>query len=404
MRNLHRAAVVAAAATMATPLLVNADTARAGTPTADPESSSCTGSVPFVSGEGGYAVYRIPAVVRAADGAVVAFAEARESSSDAGSIDLVRRRSVDGGCTWGPQAVVADQAENTIGNPAPVVDPATGDLVLLSTRNAGTASEAEILRGEVPAEDSRRVFVQRSTDDGRTFSPLEEITATTKLPDWRWYATGPGHAVAVIGGEHNGRLVVPANHSSAPPAGSADTGAEAKYYGAHSLLSDDGGRTWRIGFDDSTFDGELNTNESIATQLRDGSLYFNTRDQNGSSPATRADAVSVDGGESLVTPYAAEPGLVGPVVQGSVLQVRGGDWPLVYSGPSNPTRRAGMALRVSEDAGDTWENRLTVSTDPAAYSDLVQLPGRRLGLLYETGTSGANETITFRRIPVGELR
>ncbi|MDQ4114331.1 MAG: glycoside hydrolase, partial [Actinomycetota bacterium] len=89
MRNLHRAAVVAAAATMATPLLVNADTARAGTPTADPDASGCTGSVPFVSGEGGYAVYRIPAVVRAADGAVVAFAEARESSSDAGSIDLV---------------------------------------------------------------------------------------------------------------------------------------------------------------------------------------------------------------------------------------------------------------------------------------------------------------------------
>src|SRR5690606_17789958 len=127
----------------------------------------CTSSVPFVSGEGGYAVYRIPAIVRAADGTLVAFAEGRESRSDAGSIDIVRRRSHDGGCTWGPQAIVADQDDDTIGNPAPVVDPATGWIILLSTRNAGSATEDKILRGEVPPEDSRRVFVQVSRDHGK---------------------------------------------------------------------------------------------------------------------------------------------------------------------------------------------------------------------------------------------
>ncbi|UYM05573.1 sialidase family protein [Solicola gregarius] len=360
--------------------------------------------MPFTSGDGGYAVYRIPSVVRAADGTVVAFAEGRESRSDAGSIAIVRRRSHDGGCTWGPQAVVADQGDNTIGNPAPVVDPRTGDLVLLSTRNAGTASEDEILRGEVPPEDSRRVFVQRSKDDGRTFSPLREISSTAKRADWRWYATGPGHAIALTRGEHRGRLVVPANHSSAPPDGSSDTGEEDKYYGAHSLYSDDGGRTWHIGFSDDSFDGVLNTNESTAAQLRDGSVYFNTRDQNGSSPETRADGISTDGGETLDAPYAPQPGLVGPVVQGSVLQVRGAGWPLLYAGPSDPGSRAAMAVRVSDDDGRTWENRYPVSDAPAAYSDLVQLRGHRVGLLYETGESDTYETITFVRIDLGELR
>lgn len=367
------------------------------------ERTGCTSSVPFTAGEGGYAVYRIPAVVRAADGSIVAFAEGRESRSDAGSIDIVRRRSHDGGCTWGPQAVVADQGDNTIGNPAPVLDPATGDIVLLSTRNAGTASEDEILRGEVPPEDSRRVFVQRSTDDGRTFGDLREITATAKRADWRWYATGPGHAIALTRGEHRGRLVVPANHSSAPPAGSSDTGEEDKYYGAHSLYSDDHGETWRIGFSDDTADGELNTNESTAAQLRDGSVYFNTRDQNGTSPATRADGVSLDGGETLAEPYAPQPGLVGPVVQGSVLQVRGSGWPLLYAGPSDPDSRAGMAIRVSDDEGRSWENRYPVSDAPAAYSDLVQLSHRRVGLLYETGADDTYETIRFIRPRVRDI-
>ncbi|MDN5852647.1 MAG: glycoside hydrolase, partial [Actinomycetia bacterium] len=220
--------------------------------TPEAQSGSCSSSVPFTSGDG-YEVYRIPSIIRADDGTLVAFAEGRETRSDAGSIDIVRRRSDDGGCTWGPQSVVADQGDNTIGNPSPVVDPRTGDIVLLSTRNAGTASEDEILRGDVPPEHSRRVFVQRSTDDGRTFSPLREITPTAKRADWRWYATGPGHSIALTRGEHRGRLVVPANHSSAPPAGSPDTGEEDKYYGAHSLISDDGGRTWRIGFSDDSF-------------------------------------------------------------------------------------------------------------------------------------------------------
>jgi sialidase-1 len=48
----------------------------------------------FVSGRDGYHTFRIPAVVRAADGTLIAFAEGRKHSrGDAGDIDLVCRRS-----------------------------------------------------------------------------------------------------------------------------------------------------------------------------------------------------------------------------------------------------------------------------------------------------------------------
>ncbi|MBC9716187.1 exo-alpha-sialidase [Streptomyces sp. TRM66268-LWL] len=368
-------------------------------------AAPCTGSVPYTSGEGGYATYRIPAVVETRAGTLLAFAEGRVGGAgDTGNIDVVVKRSRDGGCTWSDLSVVAAGGGDTRGNPAPVVDPRTGRIVLLTSYNSGKVTEAQIMRGEATPEQSRRVFVQTSRDDGRTFSTPRDITGATKHADWRWYATGPGHAVALTRGPYAGRLVVPSNHSVAPPAGSADTGAEAKYYGAHALYSDDGGQTWRIGFVDDSYDGVDNSNESLAAELPDGRLYFSSRDQNGTSVGNRLDSYSRDGGRTLTRPYAVQPTLNDvPVVQASVLQLAGKGAPLLFSGPSVPTARQAMAVWASGDRGATFTKVLTLSQDRAAYSDLVQVDERTVGLLYETGVAGTYEKIAFRRIPANVL-
>lgn len=68
-----------------------------------PDPSAADTSVPYVSGRDGYAAYRIPAVVRTPRGTLLAFAEGRrDGPGDTGDIDLVVRRSADGGRTWGP--------------------------------------------------------------------------------------------------------------------------------------------------------------------------------------------------------------------------------------------------------------------------------------------------------------
>jgi sialidase-1 len=371
-----------------------------GSPTSVPR---CTESVPYAAGDDGYASYRIPAVITAADGSVLAFAEGRHAgTADSGNIDVVLRRSADGGCTWAPQQVVARGDGDTRGNPAPVLDPATRQIVLVTSYNAGSVTETQILQGKVTPEQSRRVFVQTSSDDGVTFTDPREITSDTKRADWRWYATGPGHATALTTGPRAGRLVVPANHSIAPPAGSTDLGSEAKYYGGHDIYSDDHGATWHIGFSDDNPDGYLNVNETSATQLDDGRLYFNAREHNGTAPGNRTDAYSSDGGVTLDAPYAPQDTIVGPVVEGSVLQVRNG--PLLYSGPADPAARAAMTIRVSHDQGRTWVAGPAMSGWPAAYSDLVPLDRNTIGLLYETGRATSTDTITFRRVPLTELR
>ena len=47
------------------------------------------------------------------------------------------------------------------------------------------------------------------------------------------------------------------------------------------MVSDDHGKTWKLGAVDDSYDDGLNANETTVVELEDGTLYFNTRDQNG---------------------------------------------------------------------------------------------------------------------------
>ena len=373
----------------------------AAAPSATAAPHSCTSSIPYTSGTEGYHTFRIPAVVRAANGSLIAFAEGRrDSPGDSGAIQTVAKTSRDGGCTWSALQVVDSNGNATAGNPTPVVA-RNGDLVLLTVHN-GPVSEKDIMSGAVSDQDTRRVYVRRSTDDGRTWTPARDLTATAKLPSWRWYATAPGHATLLTHGRYAGRIVVPANHSAAPPPGSPDTGTEAKYYGGHDLYSDDNGQTWHIGFVDGPQDGVIAPNETTATELPDGTLYFSSRNQ-GSAPAHRLDAYSTDGGRTLTRAYQVQPALSGPKVEGSVLQTADRRI-LLYSGPSDPAARQTMQLRISRDRGQTWQPGPVLTPSPAAYSDLVQADPGTIGVLYETGAAGPYEKIEFRRVPLRDLR
>jgi sialidase-1 len=355
-------------------------------------------SVPFTAASGGYAAYRIPVLTLAPDGTLLALAEGRKASAaDSGEIDIVARRSADGGATWGPQAVVTSHGANTAGNPVVLTDPASGDLVLLSCGHLGTFTEADIMKGLA----SRQVYVQRSADSGATWSTPVDITTQARASWMRWYATGPGRGVAVTGGAHPGRLVVPANHSRIPASGSTDTGAEAKYLGAHALVSDDGGHTWQITFTSSNATGALNENESCVAEVAPGRLYFSCRDQGGTVPGNRADATSVDGGSTLQYAYRVQGTITTPVVHGSLLQVP--DGPLLYAGPEHPDGRIAMAIRRSDDGGRTWWTCYRLSGLHAAYSSMAMLDATTVGLLYETGNWTAYDQIEFTTVPVSEL-
>ena len=245
----------------------------------------------FESRTEGYNIYRIPAVVRATNGDLLAFCEARVGG-DASEIDLVLKRSTDDGATWGPIVVVEESnhfrslfGENpppiTIGNAAPVVDE-------LDPEHPGRVWLPFTLEND-------RVFVTYSDDHGKTWSQRREITKTCKLDPWGWYATGPVHSIQVKRGPHKGRLVIPCDHRLGEDG--ADRGSE----GSHAIISDDHGKTWRLGAIDDSYEDTFKANETTVVELNDGRLYFNSRDQRGDAPGNRGGAYSSDGGATFDT-------------------------------------------------------------------------------------------------------
>jgi sialidase-1 len=351
----------------------------------------------YISGQDGYHTYRIPALIYADDGSLLAFCEGRKlSASDTGDIDLLLKRSTDGGQSWSPAQVVWDDGLNTCGNPCPVVDASSGTIWLLMTHNPGQASERQI--SEQRGAGTRTVWLTKSTEHGKTWAAPTEITATTKAPSWRWYATGPGIGIQVMHGPHGGRLVIPCDHSCERSEG-APTDAPRREE-SHIIYSDDHGRTWRCGGNAGP-----QMNECQVAEMADwkGSLLLNMRTVG--KGTHRAQSISHDGGQSWSAPE-PQSQLVEPRCQGSLLRF---NWPegdepgrVLFCNPAG-LRRTNLTVRVSYDDGKTWPVARTLHEKFSAYSCLAELPDKNIACLYENGQTNANEKITLAVFPLAWL-
>ena len=334
----------------------------------------------FVAGEGGYHTYRIPSAIVTPKGTLLAFAEGRRAGAgDAGDIDLVLRRSHDAGRSWTPLQVIGDNGPNTFGNPCAVVDSRTNTIWLLTTQNRGTDREKDIIAGT--SEGSRTVWAMRSQDDGATWSTPAELTASVKARDWTWYATGPGVGIQL----KSGRLVVPGNHAE------AKTGV----HRSHLIFSDDGGKSWTVGAS-----SDPGTNESQVVELADGQLLLNMRNHPPKPENFRMIARSSDDGRTL-SPAAADRALIEPPAQASLLRFTTATARdrnrLLFANPASPARER-MTVRLSYDEGVSWPVSRVVHEGPAAYSSLVALPDRTIGVLFERGERSPYERITLARL------
>jgi sialidase-1 len=336
----------------------------------------------FVSGQEGYHTYRIPALAVTQKGTILAFCEGRKHSrSDAGKIDLMLKRSFDGGNSWGPMQLLVAQEAMTCGNPAPVVDEPSGTIWLPFCKNLAEGHEGLITEGKAP----RTVWITGSVDDGQTWAEPKEITHQVKGPTWTWYATGPCHGIQL----HNGRLLIPCDHRVGKHFDRQDP------YHSHVIFSDDHGASWRIG-------GivEVGTNECAAVQTTTGDIYINCRNYLGEK--RRAYAWSQDNGETF-SARQWDDTLVEPICQASVIrftdEVQHDKNRILFSNPAS-TEREKLTVRLSYDECQTWPVSKLLHEGPSAYSDLAIAPDMTICCLYERGTEHCYEKITFARFDV----
>ena len=359
----------------------------------------------FVSGTEGYKSFRIPAILRLPNGDLLAFAEGRiKGANDYGNIDIVLKRSSDGGNTWSALRVVADNDTLQAGNPAPVLDmldPAWPKGRLFLFYNPGDAHERDIKEGK----GTRQCCYKTSTDNGDTWS--EPVNITTQVhrllrpqlnpewnfaDDWRWYANTPGHAFQTQQGKYKGRLYIAANHTGPAPT------AKGWDYDAHAYFTDDHGKTFHL----SNTLQVPGSNEATAAPLSGNRVMINARNQ-GAGKRTRIAGFSSDGGEHWDTTY-FDAQLPDPACQGSLLTIgtKKGKAILAFSNEAAVSRRDSLTLRISFDEGLTWPQQYLIDADPSikantAYSDIVLLKKNTIGILYEKDNY---KTILFTVIKV----
>lgn len=358
----------------------------------------------FVAGEEGYKLYRIPGIVVTKRGTALAYCEARKSDSgDWGPIDVLLRRSTDGGKTWMPRQtlvriegdlpinpVAAAQkldkpGDNTVNNPVAIVDSETGAVHLLYCL------------------EYMRCFYKQSTDDGATWTEPVEITATFDAfrGDYAWkvLATGPGHAIQLTHGPKKGRLVVPVWLS-------LGTGGHAHRPSVTAtIFSDDHGKTWQRGAIAVPDTPEtIFPNETSVVQLADGRVMLNSRSE--SKANRRLVTISDDGATGWSTPR-FDDALLEPICMAGIVRVRQPSGTqaglLAFSNPHNLSRtdgkeipgqsrnRVNVSIKLSTDEGRTWPANRTLEPGFSGYSDLAALPDGGILCFYERGsTDGKN--------------
>jgi len=207
--------------------------------------SALLSTTPIAAGDEGCRIFRIPAGWTGANQPVFAFAEGRVESRQARSdVDIVLRRSLAGGQTWGPMQVVAVMEGDFCGNPGVVQDFGSGRIWPAFTRSPGDAT------GNLGGDGGDNTGEPRVVDV--TFERMEvgPETAVSPEPASADHPAAPARVLTLAPGENNprnseggfvtladGRLMFVYTHFIDGAGDHASASLKARF-------SDDGGKTW----------------------------------------------------------------------------------------------------------------------------------------------------------------
>jgi sialidase-1 len=344
----------------------------------------------FTAGVDGYGLYRIPGIVVTSKGTVLAYCEARKSGkTDWGHIDVVMRRSTDGGRTFAPMKKLVELDGKFERNPAAAAQNLGKDGEITVNNPVAIADSRPGIVHFLYCVEYNRLFYMRSTDDGESFSkPIEITAAVAKLKptyDWQCMAVGPGHGLRL----QNGRLIV-AIWLSTGKGGHAHRPSVVS-----TIYSDDDGQTWKLGDIIANETKPLvNPSESVLLEMLDGRVLINIRSE---SPEHLRAVASSPNGHTRWTEPEFHPQLLEPICMANLVHWTSTNEAdknrVVFANPHNLDRagakpgqgrdRKNLSLKLSYDEGTTWPVNKTLEAGPSAYSDLAVAGDCSLLCFYE---------------------
>ena len=319
--------------------------------------------------------YRIPGVITAKDGSIVAVTDKRKYNQGdlPEDIDIVCRRSTDGGHTWSEPYTIAQGTGYNHG---------FGDCVLAWTNDDNGLIAGFVggvgLWNSTPSNPIRS-YIARSYDNGQTWTEPEDITdfifgSNCVAPEHRtWRASFFGSGNGLI--TSTGRIMFVA----------AIRETTAQSLSNYAVYSDDNGITWHV-----SGRASVSGDEAKVTELVDGRILMSIR-HNGK----RWYNISNDGGETWQSSTSTWNDITAPACNGDMIRYTSVNQGfnknrLLHSVPFGSSR-TDVSVYISYDEGETWPVRKCIVPYSSAYSSLCVLPDGTIGLYVEEeypGNSG----------------
>lgn len=311
--------------------------------------------------------YRIPAIVTAPNGDVIASIDERVPGCGdlkwSKDINIIVRRSSDNGKTWSEIETVVDfPFGQSASDPSMIVDSVTNEIFLFYN-----------FMDLNKEKDVYYLHVVKSADNGKTWSKPTDITSQITKPEWHkdFKFITSGRGIQTKSGKLLHTMV---NLNS----------------GLHVFGSDDHGKTWY--FIDSPIQP---ADESKIIELVDGTLMINAR-VNGKG--LRYVHTSTDEGLTWKTesaPQLIDPGCNASIIRYTAIEDGYKKNRLLFSNASSEKGRVNMTVKISYDEGKTWSEGKTIYAGPSAYSSLTILKNGDIGLFFEQDEYSKNPFVSF---------
>ena len=326
-------------------------------------------------GDYGSANYRIPAVITAKDGSIVAVTDKRKYNEGdlPQDIDIVCNRSTDGGLTWSEPYTIAQGTGVNHGFGDCALAWSNDDNGLIAVFVGGVG-----LWSSTPSNPIRS-YKSYSYDNGQTWTEPEDITHfifgdDCIIPEhqtWRASFFGSGNGLLTS----SGRIMFVA----------AIREGSAQSLNNYAVYSDDNGLTWQV-----SERASVGGDEAKVTELVDGRILMSIR-----HGGKRWYNISEDGGLTWQPNTSTWNDITAPACNGDIIRYTSVSQGhnknrLLHSVPLGNSRRD-VTVYVSYDEGETWPVHKTIVPYSSAYSSLCVLPDGTIGLYVEeepNGTSG----------------
>ena len=334
----------------------------------------------FSNGDEGSKFYRIPTIVTCKDGSLLLCNDKRwfDKGDLPNKVDVVVKRSTDGGKTWGQTIYVAEpESKLGYGDASLVVDQDSGVILCIFNGEVGFA--------ESTAERPIRVFVSKSFDNGLSWTKKVDITsqlygAGCSHPErktWEAMFLTAGHTLQL----RSGRII----------AGGVVRKQGSDIVSAVPAYSDDFGDTWDVAIEACASPGD----ESKFVELNNGDILASIRH-------TKARYFSLSHSKGLAwddayeQPDIKEPGCNADMIRyTSTLDGYDKDR-ILHTIVYNSETRINTTVLLSYDEGKTWPVKKVIYPGKSDVSGITTRKDGEIVLYYEKEwNDGFNETISI---------